>query len=156
MRVASSIGSIVLALSVSTPAVALDLADCMRITNPSHGGEARHQDVGAEWTAWIEWWSQEGVFTDLKVADCAGHRLLTARLREENIKDRQFDRRRAGQEAFERYIGRAPAFYALDDLAETLDGSARDIRVEEMTQEVCACAAAYPDTRGDLDAFALN
>ncbi|MEM7489406.1 MAG: hypothetical protein AAF390_09815 [Pseudomonadota bacterium] len=145
-----------LLFATTGPAIALDLAECTRITNPSHGGEARHRDVGAEWTAWIEWWSQEGVFTDLKVADCGDHRLLTARLREENIKDRQFDRRRAGQEAFERYIGRSAAFYALADLAEALDGTARDIRIEDMTAEACACAAAYPETRGDLDAFALN
>ncbi|WP_308917530.1 hypothetical protein [Jannaschia sp. LMIT008] len=145
-----------IALATAAPVAALELADCHRVTNPSHGGEAAHRDLSGGWVSWIEWWSQEGVFTDLHVADCDGHDQLTARLREENIGDRAFDRRRAASRVFEGYVGRAPAFYDMDDLADALARSARDVRVASMTAEVCACAAAYPNARGGLDPFALG
>jgi hypothetical protein len=145
-----------LSLAITAPAFALDLAQCRRITTPSYGGEARHEALGADWAAWIEWWSQEGTYNDLKVADCAAHRLMTARLREENIKDRSFDRRRAAMAAFETWTGRAPAFYDLDELAEAMARVAEDVRVEPMAAEACACAALHPDLRGGLDAFALE
>ncbi|WP_109566161.1 hypothetical protein [Jannaschia seohaensis] len=143
-------------LALTGPGLALDLSQCRRITTPSYGGEARHQAMAGDWASWIEWWSQEGVYTDLKVADCGDHRLMTARLREENIKDRRFDRRRAGMEAFETYAGRAAAFYDLDDLSAAMDRVAEDSRVEPMLREACACAALHPDLRGGLDAFALE
>ena len=143
-------------LATATPSLALDLAQCRRITNPSYGGEARHAAMGGDWASWIEWWSQEGLYTDLKVADCGDHRLMTARLREEHIKDRRFDRRREAMRAFETYAGRAPAFYDLGELAAAMARVAEDVRVEDMTAEACACAALHPEARGGLDAFALE
>ncbi|MEM9795109.1 MAG: hypothetical protein AAF919_01380 [Pseudomonadota bacterium] len=145
-----------LLLFTAGPVTALDLAACTRVTNPSHGGEARHVDMEGDWVAWIEWWSQEGVFTDLKVADCVDHRLMTARLREENIRDRAFDRRAAAAQAFDTYARRASAFYDLDELATAMERVARDVRVEPMMAEVCGCAALHPEARGGLDAFALE
>ncbi|TFL20219.1 hypothetical protein [Jannaschia formosa] len=145
-----------LLLATTAPGLALDLSQCRRITNPSYGGEARHQAMAGDWASWIEWWSQGGVYTDLKVADCGDQRLMTARMREENIKDRRFDRRTASMRAFETYAGRAPAFYDLNDLAAAMDRVAEDVRVEPMLREVCACAALHPDARGGLDAFALE
>jgi hypothetical protein len=141
---------------VSAPAAALELEQCRRITTPSYGGEARHAAMAGDWVAWIEWWSQEGTYTDLKVADCGDHRLMTARLREENIKDRRFDRRPQGMAAFETYAGRAEAFYDLDELAAEMGRVAEDVRVETMVAEVCACASLHPDAAGGLDAFALE
>jgi hypothetical protein len=146
----------VVLVAATVPAAALELEQCRRITTPSYGGEARHAALGEDWAAWIEWWSQEGTYNDLKVADCGAHRLMTARLREEGIKDRGFDRRRAAMAAFETWTGRATAFYDLDELALTMGRVAEDVRVEPMVAEVCACAALHPDLRGGLDAFALE
>ncbi len=145
-----------LLLATTGPAVALDLAECTRITHVSHGGEARHQDIGQGWVSWIEWWSQEGVYTDLHVADCQAQRVVVSRLREEYIRDRQFDRRDDGLEVFDRHLRRSPAFYSLNDLAEELARISPDTRLEDQTKESCACAAAYPDARGALEQFALN
>lgn len=147
---------VALFLATTAPSLALDLSECRRITTPSYGGEARHAAMAGDWASWIEWWSQEGVYTDLVVADCGDHRLMTARMREENVKDRRFDRRTRSMEAFEAYAGRAPAFYDLDDLAVAMDAVAEDVRVEPMRREACACAALHPDARGGLDAFALE
>jgi hypothetical protein len=44
----------------------------------------------------------------------------------------------------------------LPELAQALGLVGEDTRIEEMTQETCACAAAYPDARGKLTPFALN
>lgn len=143
-------------LATAGPGVALDIADCTRVIHVSHGGEAGHMDMGNGWTAWTEWWSQEGVYSDLKVTQCAEGRQLTARLREERIRDRAFDRRRAGQDAFERYMGRAPAFWRMEDLQMTLNDAGGDTRIDDIREETCACAALYPEARGELTPFALN
>jgi hypothetical protein len=148
--------SALILLGLTGPGFTLDLEQCPRVTTPSYGGEARHAAMGSDWVSWIEWWSQEGTYTDLKVADCGEHLILTARLREEGIKDRRFDRRTAGMAAFERFAGRAPAFYDMDDLVAAMARLAEDVRVETMVAEVCACAALHPDARGGLDAFALE
>ncbi|MEL6586632.1 MAG: hypothetical protein AAFY65_10440 [Pseudomonadota bacterium] len=115
-----------------------------------------HRDLGAGRVAWMSWWAQEGVFTDLNVAECRAHRVLTSRLREENIKDRAFDRRDRGREVFDRHMRRAPAFFRLDDLAEDLALVGEDTRIEAITSETCGCAALYPDARGHLPAFVLR
>ena len=139
-----------------TPVSALDLAQCDRVTHLSHAGAARHMDHGDGHVSWVTWWAQEGVYTDLNVADCSDQTMLTSRLREENIKDRAFDRRDAGAEIFDRHIRRASAFFSLQDMADDLTRIGLETTVRPMASEVCACAAAYPDSRGDLTAFELE
>ena len=150
-----AVASICLAM-LASPSIALTLADCTRVTHASHGGEARHVDLGADRVAWVSWWSQEGVFTDFHVAECDAGRALTTRAREENIKDRWFNRTDAVSEILDRHIARAPALFSLEALAADLKTTGEDTRIEAMDQEPCACAAAYPDHRGGRLPFVLN
>ena len=71
---------------------AVTLAECDRTTHVSHGGETGHRDFGAGRVGFAEWWSQEGVFTDLVIADCGSGDFLRTRVREDSISDRWFDR----------------------------------------------------------------
>lgn len=145
-----------ISLAMVAPASALTLEDCTRTTHVSHGGEAGHRDIGGARVAWAEWWSQEGVYLDLHVADCDTRQQLTTRVHEENVSDRRFDRRDRAIEIVERHARRDPALFSLEALAGDLKHTGEDIRITQMTQEVCACAAAYPDTRVGLAPFALN
>jgi hypothetical protein len=136
---------------------ALGLDQCTRTTHVSHGGERVHADHGAGWVSWIDWWSQEGVYNDLHVADCTAQQQIITRLREERIRPtREFDPRRRGGEELDRHLRRAPALRSLPELAEALSAVGEDTRIEDMTAETCACAAAYPGARGKLTPFALN
>jgi hypothetical protein len=143
-------------VALAAPAAALDLAQCTRTTHVSHGGEAMHRDLGAGRVAWAEWWSQEGVYVDAYVADCTEARALSTRLREENVRDRHFDRRDAGLAIIDRHTRRDPALFSLAGLADELKNTGEDIRLDDMAKEPCACASLYPDMRGAMMPFALN
>ncbi|SFJ28018.1 hypothetical protein [Jannaschia pohangensis] len=145
----------VISFALVQPAFALELEQCNRTTNVSHGGEAGARDLGAGYVAWEVWWAQEGVASDLLVADCRGQMVLSSRLREEGVRDRAFDRRDAGRDVLDRFSRRSPAFFALADLARDLEGVGRDTVISPMVTEACPCAALYPDARGDLPAFEL-
>lgn len=144
------------ALTLAGPAAAdpLTLAACERTTHPSHGGERAHRDLGAGKVAWVGWWSQEGTYSDLHVADCASGQMLRARMAEERISARApFDRRPLVAEVFERHTKASPAFFRLDRLAGDLKNIAEDIEITSLETDPCACAAAYPDHQGDRAAF---
>ncbi len=132
-------------LMAAGSAMALDLASCERLTHPSHGGEDAHRDLGGGYVMYRSWWSQEGVFHDYHVADCAAGRALSLRAHEERMSGRlPFDRRAAVEQKLEAFAGWDPLFYDLDRLADTLDATAEDLRVARFTDTPCACAAAYP------------
>ncbi len=81
------------AATLAAPVSALSLDECDRTTHISHGGETGHRDLGVGRVGYAEWWSQEGVFTDIVVADCASGKYLKTRAREERMSKRApFDR----------------------------------------------------------------
>lgn len=148
--------AISLALVAPPAATALELEACDRTTHVSHGGEAGHRDLGAGRVAWAEWWSQEGVYLDYHVADCASGQALSTRVREERIKDRVFDRSEAGLKIIDRHTRRDAALFSLRDLAADLKHTGEDITIRKMQADPCACAALYPDLQGARTPFELN
>lgn len=145
------------AFACSMPAAALTLADCDRTIYVSHGGERGHRDLGADRVIFAEWWSQEGVYVDLIVANCATGQHLRTRTREERISDRlPFDRTEKALGIIETELAAAPELFSLNRLARALEKTGEDIEVAALEAEPCACAAVYPELRGDRAPFALN
>ena len=141
---------------VATQGHALSLADCKRTTHPSHGGEIRHADLGEGRVMWLDWWSQEGTAKGMTLVDCAAGDALQFRMAEENMGRRAaFDRTDDALDVLARHQSGARAFATFERIAVDLALIARDIELFTMTQEPCACAAAYPDLRGDKTRFEL-
>ena len=144
----------VLAIAAASPLAALTLEDCARTTHPSHAGEAQHHDYGGGNVGYVEWWSQEGVYTDVVIASCESGTFLRTRLREERISDRPpFDRTKAGKAVIETEMRVAPALFSFERLAASLDRVGKDIEIATLSEEPCACAAAYPELRGQKEPF---
>lgn len=146
----------ILLLALATPAPALELAQCARLTTPSHGGEAEHRDLKDGRVFYVEWWSLEGVYRDIVVADCGTAQHLTARTVEERISDRPpYDRDAKAARLLETELGASAALFSLDRIARALDGAARDIKIAALDVEPCACAALYPGARDWASPFQL-
>lgn len=143
-----------LLLALATPAAALDLEACTRTTHVSHGGEAAHRDMGAGLVLWVEWWSQEGVYKDIYLANCSTGDALKARVQEERIGPRgpfdNFDRAMAAVAA--QHSG-SQAFFTLERVADALETLSRDAEIAPLTVEPCACASLYPEADAHWDAF---
>lgn len=138
-------------------ASALVLTDCDRITHVWHGGESGHVDLGAGRVMWTDWWSLEGTSTSIAIVDCAPGTALTFRTAEDNMGDRlPFDRTDAALAVIERHESGARAFATFERMATDLDRIARDIDITTLDAEPCACAALYPDLRGDKTQFKLG
>lgn len=143
-----------LALACAGPAAALELSQCTRTTHISHGGEADHRDLGEGRVIWRDWWSQEGTATGFVIVDCLGGAALRFRTQEENMGPRlPFDRTDKALKVLARHAAGARAFATLDRIAQDLDGIAEDIALEVLSQEPCACAALYPEDRGEKAPF---
>ncbi|MDA9979890.1 hypothetical protein N9E38_00450 [Yoonia sp.] len=141
---------------IAGQAQALDLIDCKRTTHPSHGGEIRHTDLGEERVMWIDWWSQEGTAKSISMVECASGETLRFRMAEENMGRRaMFDRTDDVIDILERHQSGARVFATFERIAADLDNIARDIEIATLTQETCACAAAYPELRGEKTEFQL-
>ncbi|WP_299370204.1 hypothetical protein [uncultured Tateyamaria sp.] len=137
--------------------VALTLTDCDRTTHISHGGEADHVDLGEGRVMWRDWWSQEGTATSFTVVDCGPGTALTFRAAEDNMGTRlPFDRTDKALAVIKRHESGARAFATFDRMAADLDGIARDIDIITLDAEPCACAALYPEARGDKTEFMLG
>ena len=142
---------------LASPASALTLAECKRITHVSHGGVAGHVDFGAGRVGWVDWWSQEGVFTDFTVADCETGEFLRTRVREERMSERPpFDRRDAVRGIIEAEMLGAPALFSFERLRAAIHPKGRDIEVAVLEAEPCACAAAYPEMRGSRTPYEVS
>lgn len=147
----------VLALMAAGSAQALTLADCDRTTHISHGGETAHVDLGEGRVMWRDWWSQEGTATDVVIVDCALGAALKFRTAEERMSDRApFDKTEKALEIVATQEEGARVFASLPRIADELKPVARDITLTTLTDEPCACAAAYADLRGDKTAFELD
>lgn len=143
--------------ALAGPASALTLTECRRITHISHGGVAGHVDFGAGRVGWIDWWSQEGVFTDFTVADCKTGKFLRTRMREERMSQRPpFDRRDAVRDIIETEMAAAASLFSLERLRDAIHPKGKDIEVAVLETEPCACAAAYPDLRGDKTPYEVS
>ncbi len=146
--------SCALTLSVLAGPVAAAIEACDRVTHISYGGSAAHQDMGHGKVMWVDWWSQEGIFKDVWLADCKTGIALSLRTSEERIKERHvIDRTKRAIEKIERQAEAAPAFFTIDRVAGLVRKDGVDLQVAQYEDEFCACAQAYPELRGDKAAF---
>lgn len=146
----------VIAILIGTQAQALMLAECTCTTHVSHGGQADHTDLGEGRVMWRDWWSQEGTATTFVLVECASGQMLTLRAAEENMGRRTaFDRTRDVWDVLDRHQSGARVFATFERIAADLENIARDVVITTSTSETCACAALYPDLRGDKTEFAL-
>jgi hypothetical protein len=142
---------------IGVDATALTLIDCDRITHVAHGGEADHVDLGEGRVMWRDWWSLEGTATSFAIVNCAPGTALTFRTQEENMGARlPFDATAKALAIIDRHEAGARAFATFERIAADLDGIAQDIEITTLTAEPCACAASYPDARGDKTEFVLG
>ena len=141
---------------IATQGSALALQDCRRITHPSHGGEYGHRDLGEGRVIWTDWWTQEGSFKGYSLVDCADGRMLRFRTAEENLGPLPaFDRTDAARAVLDRHQSGDRVFATFERIAADLDNIARNIEIVALSDETCACAAAYPELRGDRTEFSL-
>jgi hypothetical protein len=127
---------------------------CDRVTHASHGGASDHRDLGRAKVAWVEWWSQEGVFKDVWLADCRSGIAMSLRTWEERIGDRHvIDRTDAVLGEIDHQAETAPAFFTIERMARDVRRDGVDMLITRYAEEFCACAAAYPDLRGSKTAF---
>ncbi|MGR3503756.1 hypothetical protein [Pseudaestuariivita sp.] len=147
----------ILALCLALPAHAVTLQECARTTHISHGGEDMHRDLGEGRVMWRDWWSQEGTASDFTVADCGSGHALRFRTAEERMNDRlPFDKTDKALKVIASHEEGARAFATFNRMAADLDKVARDIAITELKGETCACAALYPELRGDKAPFVLG
>lgn len=143
-------------LLTGTQASALTLSDCTRTTHISHAGQADHADLGEGRVMWRDWWSQEGTATGFTLVECATGAALTMRAQEENMGSRTaFFRTDDVLDILDRHHSGARVFATFDRMAVDLETVARDVEQLTLTDETCACAAAYPDLRGEKTEFVL-
>ncbi|MEO9826560.1 MAG: hypothetical protein ABJF50_19330 [Paracoccaceae bacterium] len=136
------------------PAQAVTLAECDRTIYISHGGESDHRDLGAGRVEYVEWWSQEGVFNDIVLANCESGTFLRTRVREARISDRApFDVSKKTRKLIDVELTASPALFSFERLADALKGTGRDIEIAQLDAEPCACAAQYPALRGSKTPF---
>ncbi|MEO1677362.1 MAG: hypothetical protein AAFU80_04295 [Pseudomonadota bacterium] len=122
-----------------------------------NGWEGGHRDLGAGRVAFAETWSAEGVYTDIYVSDCETGESLRTRTRQELMSDAPpFDRTRRAVEVVDRHARRHPALFGIDMLAEELSGIGEGTATFVTPDELCACAAFYPELRGDRTPFAFR
>ena len=140
----------------AAPASALTLDDCDRTTHNAHSGEARQQVFDGGRVSWVEWWSNEGVFTDLVVMDCKSGIFLKTRTLDEGITNRWFDRRAEAMNVLMVEMSGAPSLFSFDRLAAALKNVGENIRIASADTESCACAAAHPELLGSKTAFELE
>ena len=141
---------------IATEGAALALSDCRRITHPSHGGEYGHRDLGEGRVMWVDWWTQEGSFKGFSLVDCAPGEMLRFRSAEENIGPRPaFDRTDDARAVLDRHQSGDRVFATFERIAADLEFIARGIAITTLTDETCACAAAYPELRGAKTEFKL-
>ncbi len=155
MRAAAIISTLAASL-IAGQAHALTLAECKRTTHPSHGGEIRHMDLGEGRVVWLDWWSMEGTATGFSLVECESGELLKFRTAEENMGRRSaFDRTDDAIAVLERHQSGDRIFATFERIAADLEFIARDIEITTLETETCACAAAYPELRGDKTEFVL-
>lgn len=136
---------------------AIFLAQCTRLTNPSHGGQADHVDLGDGRVMWRDWWSLEGTATNIVIVDCDPGQMLAFRSAETNMHPTRttFDRTDAALEIINLHESGARVFATFERIAADLNRIARDIAITTPIGESCACAALYPAFIGEKTAFVL-
>jgi len=146
-----------IAAGLVTPASALELAQCERITHVSHGGQDMHRDLGDGRVMWRDWWSQEGTAQDYTIMDCGPGEALSFRTASVNMGNEiPFDRTDDALKVIDRHEGGARVFATLARMAADLDPIARDVAIQTWVRESCACAVLYAESRGTKTAFELK
>ena len=140
------------------PVSALDLAQCTRTTNPSHGGQSDHVDLGEGRVMWQDWWSLEGSATNVVIEECATGQRLDVRTAETNMHPTRtsFDRTDDVLDVIALHESGARVFATLTRIASDVDRIGRDITLSSHPSESCACAALYPTLQGDRTPFWLT
>ena len=127
---------------------------CNRTTHPSHGGVSDHVDYGNGKVGWVAWWSQEGTYKEVWMADCASGTALSLRTQEERITDRFIaDRTSAARVALADWAVGAAPFFTPENMAGQVARFGDDVQVATSDIEFCGCHAAYPGLRGDKQAY---
>ncbi len=139
----------------STATAAIEACD--RVTHASHGGASDHVDLGRSKVAWVDWWSHEGVFKDVWLADCNTGIALSLRTWEERIGSRHIiDRTDRVLEKIVHLAQTAPAFFTIERVARDVRRDGVDLLITQYGEEFCACAAAYPELRDDKTAYEVT
>ena len=142
---------------VTGQAHALSSSDCTRVTHVSHGGEADHTDLGEGRVMWRDWWSNEGTATDFVIVECSTGDALSFRTAEHSMTKRlPFDRTDTTLKIVEEQHKASRVFVPLVKLSQAVSITAVDRELFEFSAEPCACAALYPDLRGNKKAFVLE
>ena len=67
-----------------------------------------------------------------------------------------FDRREAVRGIIETEMRGAPALFSFERLRDAIHPKGKDIEVAVLDAEPCACAAAYPDLRGEKTPYEVS
>lgn len=141
---------------LASPLAALAPEACKRTTHISHGGEVFHRDLGEGRVIWLDWWGQEGTYHELVLVECASGETLRFRTHEHNIAGtREYhNTERAWAVVQDAHEG-SRVFATLPRVAAAVEEArvAENIALTNEPIETCACAAFYPEQRGDKTAF---
>lgn len=141
------------AMLMASPAFAVVEA-CDRVIPLSNGGAGAHRDLDDGTVMWVEWWAQEGNFHDVWLAECRTGTALSLRTWEERIKSRYVAKKtRRVMDKIVRQSQAASAFFTIDRVADVVRKDGVDLTIAMYHHEFCACAAAYPELRGEKAPF---
>lgn len=146
----------VLLSGLAGPLVALAPEACKRTTHISHGGEVFHRDLGEGRVIWLDWWGQEGTFHELVLVECASGETLRFRTHEHNISGkREYHKTERAWDVVQEAHEGARVFATLPRIADAVKDArvAENITLTTTQSETCACAAFYPEQRGEKTAF---
>ncbi|MEM6308943.1 MAG: hypothetical protein AAF754_02745 [Pseudomonadota bacterium] len=145
-----------LLIAIAGPLAAITPEACKRTTHISHGGEIFHRDLGEGRVIWLDWWGQEGTYHELVLVECASGETLRFRTHEHNIAGtREYHRTERAWDVVQEAHEGSRVFATLPRIAEAVKEArvAENIALTTTQIETCACAAFYPDQRGEKTAF---
>ncbi|MEL7459417.1 MAG: hypothetical protein AAFX45_14540 [Pseudomonadota bacterium] len=134
-------------------ASALTLEACTRPV-AIHGEEYGHTDLTGGLVLWGQRWTNEGAADDLHMVDCQTGDALTARMMSRGMSEIiPYDRRAQAGQALQTLLAGSVAFLNLDRAQGALEGARVPVERSTLRDEPCACAALYPDDRGNRFPF---
>ena len=140
---------------LASPAAAVSAGDCLRRVD-TYAFERDQTDLGLGRVSWTWSWTAEGVADDLFLADCASGEAIAARKRDENMTSPvPYDRRPRARRVLET-LKQGPQFLTMARATEAFEDQRIPVRALTLSHEPCACAAFYPEARGDKTPFAAQ
>ena len=150
--------AIIIAVAVAvfvavTESDAMTLDACARPI-ATHGEEYGHTDLTGGLVLWGERWSNQGFYEDIHMANCQTGEALTGRMVSQGMREAiPYDRRAQAGEALQTLLAGSVAFLNLDRAETALDSVRVPVERTVLRDEPCACAALYPEERGDRFPF---